>query len=238
MLVHRAHSVGRWARFLHRQNLLLQAPEAPRLRRDLRLQKPRSPLTYEQIQKLMSLPDCSLLWGLRDRTVLEVAYSTGMRLGELAVMETGDVQLEEEMVFVRAPKNRCQRYAPLTTSARHWLWRYLSEVRPALAGQGVDDGSALWLSSTGARLTTNWLAELSTRYRWREVLERPCSFHYLRHSLASHLLVNGADLLTVQVWLGHRNLDATQIYTHLNRLELARNLRNCHPFERVASGVG
>ena len=231
-LVRRLRSLGQWCRFLHRANLMLQLPELPRLRASASLRKTRTPLSYEQIQRLLSLPDCRLPKGLRDRAILEVAYSTGMRRSELAALEIEDLQLEEAMVFVRAPKNRCQRFAPLTSSARHWLLRYLNEARPALARSG-SESTCLWLNFSGTRFAPHGFDRLSFRYRWSEVLGRPCSLHYLRHSLASHLLANGADLVTVQVWLGHRAIESTQVYTHLSRLELARNLRACHPFEQA-----
>jgi site-specific recombinase XerD len=227
-------SILSWARFLFRRLEIPQAPEVP-LRRVPSPKNSRQPLTYQEIRKLMSLPRLELATGLRDRALLEVAYSTAMRPLELEWMQMTDIDFSEQTVLVRKPKNRQERLVPLTAPACHFLQRYLLEARPKL--QTLYSGMAVWLGEHGrplrvSRLTVN---RLHGAYAVRDVFGRHIGLYHLRHSLATHLLANGADLVMVRQWLGHECLRSTQHYLHQRQQQLRQVLVRCHPLESELS---
>ena len=151
--------------------------------------------------------------GLRDRALVELVYSAGLRSREAVDLDLGDVDFEQELVHVRG-KGGKERTVPLGEEAGHRLARYLREARPALA-RGAEN--ALFLSARGRRLDTSTL---------RRLLPHP---HRLRHAFATHLLEGGADLRTIQELLGHSSLSSTQIYSHVDALRLRRVYDSAHP---------
>ena len=151
---------------------------------------------------------------LRNRALVELVYSAGLRSAEAVGLDLGDVDFEQELVHVRNGKGGKERVVPLGEEAAYWLARYLRESRPALAG-GADD--ALFLSVRGRRLDTSTL---------RRVAPHP---HRLRHAFATHLLEGGADLRTIQELLGHSSLSTTQMYSHVDAKRLRRVYDNAHP---------
>jgi site-specific recombinase XerD len=151
--------------------------------------------------------------GLRDRALVELVYSAGLRSREAVDLDLGDVDFEQELVHVRG-KGGKERTVPLGEEAGHRLARYLREARPALA-RGAEN--ALFLSARGRRLDTSTL---------RRLLPHP---HRLRHAFATHLLEGGADLRTIQELLGHSSLSSTQIYSHVDARRLRRVYDSAHP---------
>jgi site-specific recombinase XerD len=151
---------------------------------------------------------------LRNRALLELVYSAGLRSSEAVGLDLGDVDFEQEQVFVRRGKGAKDRVVPLGEEAAHWVARYLREARPALA-RGVAD--ALFLSSRGRRLDTSTL---------RRLLPHP---HRLRHAFATHLLDGGADLRAIQELLGHSSLSTTQVYSHVSARRLRKVYDRAHP---------
>jgi len=151
---------------------------------------------------------------LRNRALVELVYSAGLRSAEAVGLDLADVDFEQELVHVRRGKGGKDRVVPLGEEAAHWLARYLREARPALAG-GAND--ALFLSVRGRRLDTSTL---------RRVLPHP---HRLRHAFATHLLEGGADLRTIQELLGHSSLSTTQVYSHVDARRLRRVYDHAHP---------
>jgi site-specific recombinase XerD len=151
--------------------------------------------------------------GVRNRALVELVYSAGLRSAEAVALDLGDVDFEQEHLHVRG-KGGKERVVPLGEEAAHMLARYLREARPELA-RGADD--ALFLSTRGRRLDTSTL---------RRLLPHP---HRLRHSFATHLLEGGADLRTIQELLGHSSLSTTQVYSHVSAKRLRKVYDRAHP---------
>jgi site-specific recombinase XerD len=151
---------------------------------------------------------------LRNRALVELVYSAGLRSAEAVGLDLADVDFEQEHVHVRNGKGGKDRVVPLGEEAAHWVSRYLHEARPELAS-GAND--ALFLSVRGRRLDTSTL---------RRLAPHP---HRLRHAFATHLVEGGADLRTVQELLGHSSLSTTQIYSHVDAKRLRRVYDSSHP---------
>ena len=150
---------------------------------------------------------------LRNRALVELVYSAGLRSREAVDLDLGDVDFEQELVHVKG-KGGKERTVPLGEEAAHWVARYLHEARPELA-RGAEN--ALFLSARGRRLDTSTL---------RRLLPHP---HRLRHAFATHLLEGGADLRTIQELLGHSSLSTTQMYSHVDARRLRRVYDRSHP---------
>jgi site-specific recombinase XerD len=151
---------------------------------------------------------------LRNRALVELVYSAGLRSAEATGLDLGDVDFEQELVHVRRGKGGKDRVVPLGEEAAYWVARYLREARPKLA-RGSND--ALFLSARGRRLDTSAL---------RRLVPHP---HRLRHAFATHLLEGGADLRTIQELLGHSSLSTTQVYSHVDTRRLRRVYDSAHP---------
>jgi len=151
---------------------------------------------------------------LRNRALVELVYSAGLRSAEAVGLDLGDIDFEQELVRVRRGKGAKDRVVPLGEEAAHWLARYLRDGRPELA-RGAED--ALFLSARGRRLDTSTL---------RRLVPHP---HRLRHAFATHLLEGGADLRTIQELLGHSSLSMTQMYSHVDAKRLRRIYDHSHP---------
>ena len=151
---------------------------------------------------------------LRNRALVELVYSAGLRSAEAVGLDLGDVDFEQELVHVRRGKGGKDRVVPLGEEAALWVSRYLHDARPGLA-RGAND--ALFLSATGRRLDTSTL---------RRLIPHP---HRLRHAFATHLLEGGADLRTIQELLGHSSLSTTQIYSHVDARRLRKVYDSSHP---------
>lgn len=218
-----------WLRFLwSRGHLLFPLHEELELARRRPGARTRC-LSGEQIERLLALPDLSLPEGLRDRALWEMAYSTGMRLGELTRLSLSDVDIVAGTVFVRFPKNGHDRLLPLGGWALHFLLRYLLEGRPKLASP-PSSPTSLWLNVRGRPMGINEPGRRLRRYyKTREQLGIPVTMHQLRHSCATHLLQHGASLSCVQALLGHRVLGSTQIYLGWTLVRLQRVHRRHHP---------
>jgi integrase/recombinase XerD len=184
------------------------APLAPRRSRRL----PVAPRTEEVERALDAFDDAEPL-PLRNRALVELVYSAGLRSREAVDLDLADVDFEQELVRVRG-KGGKERVVPLGEEAAHWLARYLREARPALV-RGAQN--ALFVSVRGARLDTSTL---------RRIAPHP---HRLRHAFATHLVEGGADLRTVQELLGHSSLSTTQIYAHVDGRRLRRVYDRAHP---------
>jgi site-specific recombinase XerD len=151
---------------------------------------------------------------LRNRALVELVYSAGLRSGEAVGLDLADVDFEQELVHVRNGKGGKDRVVPLGEQAAYWLVRYLREARPALA-TGAND--AFFVSTRGKRLDTSTL---------RRIAPHP---HRLRHAFATHLLEGGADLRTIQELLGHSSLSTTQMYSHVDARRLRKVYDSSHP---------
>lgn len=187
-----------------------EAPLAPRRGRRL----PEVPKVAEIDELLAAFVSPGDPLALRNRALLELVYSAGLRSAEAVGLDLADVDFEQEHVHVRQGKGAKDRVVPLGEEAALWVARYLREARPALA-RGAHD--ALFLSARGRRLDTSTL---------RRLTPHP---HRLRHAFATHLLEGGADLRVIQELLGHSSLSTTQIYSHVSAKRLRRVYDRAHP---------
>ncbi len=184
-------------------------------------------LELEQINKLLSTPDDKTLLGARDRAMLEVLFSTGVRVSELVDLNFPDVDFEGQTIRVRG-KGKKQRTAPVGSTAITALKKYL-ELRRSDARSASFDQDALFVNKHGHRLSTRSVRRKLDKYLAEAGLDPNISPHTLRHSFATHMLNNGADLRSVQELLGHQSLSTTQVYTHLTTPRLKVAYDEAHP---------
>ncbi len=199
----------------------------PHLRANLVLPKipgrlPRVP-TEAEMARLLAAPDTMSAVGLRDRAILELLYATGLRRKEVWRLELYDLDLEGRRLAVRQGKGGQDRVVPLTITACRWLALYLDQARSELARRARSpDASdlALWLSFRGGRLS---YVQIAVRVRqYAKAAKVRASSHACRHACATHLVRHGADVRQVQLLLGHRCLETTEIYTEVEVADLAR----------------
>jgi site-specific recombinase XerD len=188
-------------------------PLAPRRGRRL----PDAPKRAEVDGLIAAAGDGGSVLALRNRALLELVYSAGLRSAEAVGLDLGDVDFEQEHVHVRNGKGAKDRIVPLGEEAGHWVARYLCEARPDLVNGKRGAHNALFLSVRGRRLDTSTL---------RRLLRNP---HRLRHAFATHLLEGGADLRVIQELLGHASLSTTQVYSHVDGKRLRRVYDKAHP---------
>lgn len=188
---------------------------------------PRTVLGRRQVERMLRKADLRTAAGVRDRAILELLYSTGMRRAELLAVELSDIDREARVVLVRRGKGRKDRRIPIGERALGWVEVYVRESRPQLV-RAVDPGP-LFLSRRGQPLRANRLSELVKGYL-EGVVEVPRgSCHVLRHTMATLLLEGGADLRSIQEMLGHEQLSTTQLYTRVAIGRLQRVHAKCHP---------
>ncbi len=173
---------------------------------------------------------------LRDRAFLELLYASGLRVSELTGLDVGDVDFAQGLVRVLG-KRRKERIVPFGTAAGDAIRRWLEEGRPALAAAPGACASALFLNHRGGRLTARSVARRISRWVLAAGLPRHVHPHVLRHSFATHLLGNGADLRGIQELLGHASLSTTQRYTHLDWKRLAEVYDRAHPRAKTTRGA-
>ncbi|MFQ5793089.1 MAG: tyrosine recombinase XerC [Acidobacteriota bacterium] len=178
-----------------------------------------------EVVRLIEAPDVSTLAGLRDRAILEVLYSTGIRVSELVGLSVEDVDFVGEVVKVRG-KGKKQRIAPMGRYAALALSDYLNSPRRR---GGTSPGDAVFLNRGGARITTRSVARIVAKYVRQTALKAGISPHTLRHTFATHLLNAGADLRSIQELLGHTSLSSTVIYTHVSTEKMQEVYSKSHP---------
>lgn len=191
-------------------------------------QAPRFPttLTEAQVEALLGAPDVATPLGLRDRTMLELMYASGLRVTELVTLKTVEVGLNEGVVRVLG-KGSKERLIPFGEEASAWITRYLRESRPALLGARTSD--ALFVTARAEGMTRQQFWHIIKRHALHAGVHAPLSPHTLRHAFATHLLNHGADLRVVQLLLGHSDISTTQIYTHVARERLRLLHAQHHP---------
>lgn len=211
--------------FLFREHIIDEDPtdnlDTPKL--EHRLPKV---LTIEEVQMLLCQPNTTTLLGMRDRTMLELLYATGMRVSELISLSTQDVNLE--MGFLRCiGKGSKERIVPIGCVAIHYLEQYINNVRNMmLNGKKID---TLFLNCQGNSMTRQGFWKIIKKYSHQAGINKRITPHTLRHSFATHLLENGADLRSVQEMLGHADISTTQIYTHITRNKIKEIYDKTHP---------
>jgi integrase/recombinase XerD len=198
----------------------------------LRLQAARQPLrvpktlTEAQVEALLAAPDADTPLGLRDRTMLELIYASGLRVSELVGLRTFNLGMNEGVLRVLG-KGSKERLVPFGEQARDWLGRYLATARPAiLKSRQTED---LFVTSRGRGMTRAMFWVIVKKQARAAGIAAPLSPHTLRHAFATHLLNHGADLRAVQMLLGHADISTTTIYTHVARERLKQIHAQHHP---------
>ncbi|HET7060824.1 MAG TPA: site-specific tyrosine recombinase XerD [Nitrosospira sp.] len=218
-------SLKRFYRYLFQQGRIKVDPslniDSPKLSRNL----PAS-LTEEDVEALLNAPDVKQSMGVRDRTMLEVLYASGLRVSELVSLEPGQINLSMGIVRVFG-KGGKERLTPLGEEALEWVVRYTKEARLDLLNGKLS--AALFPTSRGSAMTRQAFWYLIKRYARQAGITKHLSPHTLRHAFATHLLNHGADLRVVQLLLGHADISTTQIYTHVARERLKRIHEIHHP---------
>jgi integrase/recombinase XerD len=213
-------------RYLLRENRIAEDPtlriENPKLGRPL-----PDTLTETDVERLLAAPDVSTPIGLRDRTMLEVLYASGLRVTELVSLGVTDVNLRQGVVRVIG-KGSKERLVPLGEEAIAWLGRYMLEARSALLKKNAGE-DVVFPSNQGRPMTRQTFWYRIKQHARKADIKRKLSPHTLRHAFATHLLNHGADLRVVQLLLGHSDLSTTQIYTHVARQRMKELHGTHHP---------
>jgi len=218
-------SMRRFYQYLVREKKLTEDPssriDAPKLGRSLPIS-----LSEVDVEALLEAPDTSAVLGLRDKTMLEMLYASGLRVSELITLQLSMVNLRQGVVRVLGKGDK-ERLVPLGEEAIQWLERYLEQSRPQLIKNKPSD--FLFTTRRGGSMTRQAFWYIIKRYASTAKIEQGLSPHTLRHSFATHLLNNGADLRVVQMLLGHSDLSTTQIYTHVATERLKEVHKTHHP---------
>ena len=217
----------RFYRYALRQHLVEQDP-CLKLRAAKQAQRFPKVLSEEQITALLNTPDTGEALGLRDRTMLELMYASGLRVSEIVSLKTVALGLNEGVVRVVNGKGGKERLVPFGAEAGDWLRRYLQEARPVLL-EGKTCQEVFVGRHTGSGLTRQAFWSIIKRYAQLADIKVALSPHTLRHAFATHLLNHGADLRVVQLLLGHADISTTQIYTHVARERLKSIHAQHHP---------
>ncbi len=208
------------------EGLLLESPfarvEWPRRPRTL----PRIALSREDMEKLLATPNVRWASGLRDRAMLEVFYSAGIRLSEMAGLDVRDIDFGRGTLLVRKGKGGKARVVPLGETAMAWLRRYLKEVRPRWASKKI---LSLWVGQTGKSLSSWWIQTKVRRLGRKAKIGKPVTPHAIRRSCATHLLASGASPWVVKGILGHADFKSLGRYVSVSAGELREAHEKTHP---------
>ena len=215
----------RYFRWALREHLLSSDPTLKLLTARQPLRVPRT-LSEAQVEALLGAPNVETSLGLRDRTMLELMYASGLRVSELVTLKSVHLSLSDGALRVTG-KGAKERLVPFGEEAHEWLRRYLAEGRAQiLKGQASD---ALFVTARGGPMTRQMFWKLIKAHALRGGVQVPLSPHTLRHAFATHLLNHGADLRAVQMLLGHADISTTTIYTHVARERLKLLHAQHHP---------
>ena len=186
-------------------------------------------LSEEEAEAILSVPDVTTATGLRDRALLELIYSTGMRRMEACALDLGAIDLASGTVRVRRGKGAKERYVPMGKRAVFWLGTYLRRVRPELLGAHKAEEQAVFVSLDGNPLNADGLGQRVRRYVKDSGVSKQGGCHLFRHTMATLMLEGGADVRAIQEMLGHERLDSTQIYTRVSLRHLREVHERTHP---------
>lgn len=189
------------------------------------------PLTYEEVQRLLNLPDTQTFLGFRDRCIMELFYSSGLRVSELCAMDRADFDQDQLLVRLKG-KGRKERLVPITKNAADWIYNYLEhpERHQNLDGHLSEvDEKAVFLNKLGTRLSTRSVDRMFYKYLQLSSLAGKVTPHTIRHTIATHWLENGMHLKTIQLLLGHSALSTTTIYTQVSTELKKQAYDQAHP---------
>jgi len=183
-------------------------------------------LNIQEVEKLLEAPSSSSLFGQRDRAMLELLYSCGLRVSELINLSYHNINLKEEFIRIHGKGNK-ERVLPMGEVAIDYLIKYETFARPMFLKNGQSD--SYFLSNRGSAMSRQNFFYIIKAYANQVGIEKPLSPHSLRHAFATHLVQKGADLRSVQLMLGHSDISSTQLYTHIQNAQLKAQHAKHHP---------
>jgi len=183
-------------------------------------------LNIQEVEKLLEAPSSSSLFGQRDRAMLELLYSCGLRVSELISLSYHNINLKEEFIRIHGKGNK-ERVLPMGEVAIDYLMKYETNARPILLKNGQSD--SYFLSNRGSAMSRQNFFYIIKAYANQVGIDKPLSPHSLRHAFATHLVQKGADLRSVQLMLGHSDISSTQLYTHIQNAQLKAQHAKHHP---------
>ena len=212
--------------YLKKEKLLAHNPMSM-TQRPKKAQRLPKVLSTQEVEAIIQAPDLATSHGIRDRAIFEVMYATGLRVSEVITLDLAELHLDLGFIQTVGKGNK-ERLLPIVDEAIEWLRRYLEEVRPIFARR---DGSstAVFLTERGKAFTRQGIWKNLNKYVQLAGVSQTVSPHMLRHSFATHLLENGADIRMVQELLGHSDISTTQIYTHVTTQRLQKVIQKHHP---------
>lgn len=190
-------------------------------------------LEYQEVKRLLETPPTDSWLGARDRAILETLYSTGIRVSELVSLNMDDIDFLGEIIHIRG-KGKKERIAPISSSALQAIQHYMEFRNKRAQNNSHFEAKVLFVNKHGHRLSTRSVRRKMDKYLKAAGLDPAISPHTLRHSFATHMLNNGADLRSVQELLGHQSLSTTQVYTHVTTRRLKEVYENAHPRENAS----
>lgn len=229
-VMRRVSSLRTFFTYCLRESLTQKNPmeeiESPRAEKSI----PRS-LDYPQVMRFFDMPDTDCYLGFRDRTIMELFYSSGLRVSELQSLNRSDFDKTNLLLRVMG-KGKKERVVPITKNASDWIDRYLNhEERHRGSEQHLAqiDHAAIFLNKFGSRITTRSIDRMFVKYLNMSGLREDITPHTIRHTIATHWLENGMDLKTIQLLLGHSSMSTTTIYTHVSSKLKKDVVDRCHP---------
>ena len=183
-------------------------------------------LNVQEVERLLEAPNSKSLFGQRDRAMLELLYSCGLRVSELINLSYHNINLKDEFIRIHGKGNK-ERLLPMGEIAIDYLTKYELNSRPALLKNGQSD--SYFLSNRGSAMSRQNFFYIIKDYASKAGIDKPLSPHSLRHAFATHLVQKGADLRSVQLMLGHSDISSTQLYTHIQNAQLKAQHQKHHP---------
>lgn len=235
-ILRRLSSLRSLFRFLNKEKLLTSNPleeiDSPKLEKTLPTR-----LTYEEVERLFAIPDATNYLGLRDRCMMELFYSSGLRISELVGIDRADIDLTNLQVRVLG-KGKKQRVVPITQNSANWIQRYLQDPQRYLSSdlhQPQQDQQALFLNKWGERISVRSIDRKFQEHLLASGLSSKVTPHTIRHTIATHWLEKGMDLKTIQTLLGHSSLATTTIYTQVSTQLKRAVYEKAHPLAQQDS---
>jgi integrase/recombinase XerD len=228
----RIRAVKRLYEHLMNENHLLINPCEKIIETPIGSRLPKVLLTPDEVNLILDQPNLSLMVGIRDRAVLEVLYSTGIRVGECEALTIYDVDLKSRLLRIRSGKGRKERVVPVGKEAAYWLKEYLQKVRPR-SNRLAANVRSLFLGVNGKPMTNKMIREMIHKYvKQAQLKKKGISCHTFRHTFATELIKNGADIVSVQKLLGHKDIKSTLIYTKVVPMDIKKTHTQTHPREK------
>lgn len=219
-------SIKRFFQFLEDNNYIHKNPTITLSKVKISRKLPEV-LSFYEVDKILQMPKVDDVAGLRDKAILELLYSSGLRVSELINLKINDLFFDDEIVRVLG-KGSKERIVPMGSSAIEWIKKYLLHSRPSLEKK-MKSQNHLFLNKKGTKLSRMAIWQIVDKYSKEAGIEKEVHPHIFRHSFATHLLEGGADLRAVQEMLGHADISTTQIYTHVDRNYIKQVHREHHP---------